>query len=139
MKMSMLNYRNLNKYFNECVDRVEAKEYRPETKNLDNKEFVKFYFNLEVGHNIRRVGQKKAFISWCQGLPSIFNIDFIESEVEKVLLNLGYTEKKIRSIEKKHFLLVELATLLYYYLFDLMVIDPDTTTEIIVENKILNK
>lgn len=139
MKMSMLSYRKLNKYFNECVDREEAEKYNLETKQLDNKDFIKFYFRLEVGHNIKRVGQQRAFIDWCQGLPSVFNIDFIESDIEKILLNFEYTEKKIRAVEKKHFLLEELASILYMYLFNLIVIDPNTITEITVENKILNK
>lgn len=44
-------------------------------------------FTSEMGYNIPRVGEKIAFISWLEGMPSAFDIKVYYYEVNQILQN----------------------------------------------------
>ena len=44
-------------------------------------------FNSEMGYNIKIAGQKLAFISWLEGMPSAFNVDVYYNKVNDILVN----------------------------------------------------
>ena len=59
------------------VDCIDSEPY--DVKTETDKEKLQFLFDTfkaEKGWEIERIGQHKAFESWCMGLPTVFNIVF---------------------------------------------------------------
>lgn len=65
-------------YILDCIDLSEREEYSAIV--LSQMEQVRAVYDIflkEYGHNIKYYGgEQKAFVSWMQGLPSCFNVDF---------------------------------------------------------------
>lgn len=50
-------------------------------------------FKMEYGYNIARMGEKKAFCEWLQGLPSALAVPFTYMDI----LNLAYLHDQIKA------------------------------------------
>ena len=50
-------------------------------------------FKSEYGYNIARMGEKKAFCEWLQGLPSALTVPFYNYDI----LNLAYLHDEIKA------------------------------------------
>ena len=50
-------------------------------------------FKMEYGYNIARMGEKKAFCEWLQGLPSALTVPFYNYDI----LNLAYLHDQIKA------------------------------------------
>lgn len=50
-------------------------------------------FKSEYGYNIQRMGEKKAFCEWLQGLPSALTVPFYNYDI----LNLAYLHDEIKA------------------------------------------
>jgi hypothetical protein len=50
-------------------------------------------FKSEYGYNIERMGEKKAFCEWLQGLPSALTVPFYNHDI----LNLAYLHDQIKA------------------------------------------
>lgn len=76
MKKSVKNA--IEDYIESCIDLSEREEYAAMELSYNRQiQVVYDIFLKEYGHNIKYYGgEQKAFVSWMQGLPSCFNIDF---------------------------------------------------------------
>ncbi len=62
-----------------------------------DKEKINFLFDTfkkEYGFNIPRMGQQKAFVEWCMGLPSCFNVAFSYVDIIALGNSWGYDLSK---------------------------------------------
>lgn len=50
-------------------------------------------FRIEYGYNIQRMGEKRAFCEWLQGLPSALTVPFYNYEI----LNMAYLHDQIKA------------------------------------------
>lgn len=55
----------------------------------NNAKNVLDVFKSEYSHEIKRLGERKAFIEWCKGLPSSINVEFEYFHVNNALLSFG--------------------------------------------------
>lgn len=50
-------------------------------------------FRIEYGYNIARMGEKRAFCEWLQGLPSALTVPFYNYDI----LNMAYLHDQIKA------------------------------------------
>jgi hypothetical protein len=50
-------------------------------------------FKMEYGYNIERMGERRAFCEWLQGLPSALTVPFYNHDI----LNLAYLHDQIKA------------------------------------------
>ena len=84
MKTTLKNKGNLDRKAKEyIIDCIDLDPYDMSTGSAEG-DIIALYsiFKREYGHEISRQGNEiKAFSSWCQGLPTCFNIAFYNSDI----------------------------------------------------------
>ena len=89
--MKKVNYKAIEKYIFECIDFSEYKK-QPST------DAEKIAYLLEVCRAEKRYNQypteKQMFIDWCYGLPSCFNMDYMQCKVIELCKNFGLAVPK---------------------------------------------
>ena len=84
MKTTTANKGNLDRKAKEYVINCIDSECYDVSCKTDEEKIIFLYetFKKEYGHEVIRQGNEvKAFASWCQGLPSCFNIAFYNSDI----------------------------------------------------------
>lgn len=72
-------------YDKKILDSIDGSNYGKNLKTDKEKlEFLKETFKSEYGFNIQRMGERKAFSEWLQGLPSAINLPFYNDDILKL-------------------------------------------------------
>ena len=95
------------KYILGCIDNQDycsaCEEPEPKEELKTDKEKLGFLLNqfkAEKGHEIERVGFYKAFEEWIRGLPSCFNIEFMNYKILELAKRLGTLNKNATESEE---------------------------------------
>ena len=83
------------KYYRYIVKSINSDNYDVVTTGRKEKlQFLSDTFKKEMGWNIERVGQGKAFQEWIMGLPTVFNIEFENYEILHLAVKMGSLPKR---------------------------------------------
>jgi hypothetical protein len=100
-------------YILDCID---SEPYDVKTTTEQEKlQFLYDTFQHEMKWNIDRIGQYKAFSEWCQGLPTVFNIEFENYKILELAKTWGTlpknaTEKQEDGILENYWNLITVTT-----------------------------
>jgi hypothetical protein len=79
-----------NKYYRYIIKSINSENYDVVTKGRKEKlQFLSDTFKKEMGWNIERIGQGKAFEEWIMELPTVFNIVFSNYDILNLAKRLG--------------------------------------------------
>lgn len=87
--MRKFHRHRINRYI---LNAIDGEGYGVTFKKTETEAKLRFLYQTfrdEYGHNLGRMTEKDAFLSWCQGLPSCFAIEFMNHEIGKLGLRLG--------------------------------------------------
>ncbi len=85
-------YNKAFKYILNAIDATGYGNYQLKS-DAEKLQFLVDTFKSEYGHNVKSVGQQKAFVNWMQGLPTCFNIDFENYRIIEIAKEWGSLEK----------------------------------------------
>lgn len=116
LKQTKQTKEQFNEYILKAIYTDEYKAYNVDVEPVTDKERLQFLyntFNKEFKYRIKQIGQYNAFKEWLQGLPSVFNIDFMNHEIltltEKIY-NCTLTEKEQEKILNNWFNFITVKT-----------------------------
>jgi hypothetical protein len=66
----------VNQYIIDCIYSAEHELLKQPETDQEKLQFVLNTFRSEYNHEIKRVGEFRAFSEWLSGLPSVLDIDF---------------------------------------------------------------
>jgi hypothetical protein len=88
----MKNHKTL--YENLIIQNIDLDAYDiEEGTEFENIQNVHKIFLSEYGHEVKRIGEVKAFKEWLQGLPSVLTVPFYNGEI----LNIAYLHGMIKA------------------------------------------
>lgn len=111
----MIDKIKLNEF---VINNIDFSEYPVEWQQLEKKEALRKEFEIDYSYQIKTRGLKAAFLEWFCGLPSAITVNWLESEIEKDLIELGYTEKKVEKLKLKSSLLEELGNIFFNEIYN---------------------
>lgn len=89
--MKTINYESIEKYIFECIDFSDYRK-QPTTKG-EKIAYLLEICRSEKRHNTYKT-EKQMFIEWCYGLPSCFNMDYMQHKVVELCANFGLKTPK---------------------------------------------
>lgn len=79
MKTSYLTH-----YEKTILNSLDLEAYDIDTSEMSEYDQIKETYKIflkEKGHDIKRIGERKAFTDWLQGLPSVLTVPFSNYEI----------------------------------------------------------
>lgn len=80
-------------YENTILQNIDLEAYEIEQENLSKFQLVNEVYKIfvsEYGYNIKRVGEKRAFADWLQGLTSVLTVPFYYWEIQEKAEQNGF-------------------------------------------------
>lgn len=87
----------VQEYIKECINFDGYDGITPTAENV-YKQFV-----IEHGHNIKTMGEQRAFTEWLRGLPSVLSVACYYDEVRDILINRFKTNTPAKRDDVKSF------------------------------------
>jgi hypothetical protein len=87
----------IEKYLLNAIDNNDYSQMEQINTKKDALIFLYKTFKANYGHEIKRIGQYKAFSEWLRGLPSVCNIEFMNYKILELAKEWGQdvtTEKQ---------------------------------------------